>query len=322
MAGLPTEYLVDALRVDLACMGCRRVVLLGSEREMGTADLKVELARWGVQVLVPPEGERAWIASLSSAGDDGLPPVELRRLAALLADGIEHGVEAVVTTGEGLARMVDACGLGIPTLALNSLGTVVRVRNIVFDMGGVLFEWEPLAQARRFCDSDEDARLLSDAVFAQPQWALMDAGAVDEETIAWTAKTRLPRRLHAAADDLLLHWCDQRVHVVGARELIVNLKRAGYGIYLLTNAGEPFERYEAQLPGRSCFDGMVVSCREHVVKPDARIYRTLLERYGLVAGECLMVDDTRANVLGARRVGMRGWCFDGDVRGLRDLLLS
>lgn len=98
------------------------------------------------------------------------------------------------------------------------------------------------------------------------------------------AKTRLPRRLHAAVDELMRHWCDERVPVEGTGELIADLKQAGYGIYLLTNAGEPFERYEAQLPGRDCIDGMVVSYREHVVKPDARIYRTLLERYELMAG--------------------------------------
>lgn len=321
MPQLPTECLVDALRIDLSHMGCRRVALMGSEREMAADGLRVALARWGFQVLVPPEGERAWIAGLSSAAVEDLPPVEMQRLTALLADGIEHGVDAIVTTDKDLARVVEACQLGVPTLALDPRGAVVLVRDIVFDMGGVLFKWEPLVQARRFCESDEDARLLADAVFGSVQWALMDAGAVDERTVAWTAKMRLPHRLRAAVNELVRHWCDERVPVEGMDELVRDLKRAGYGIYLLTNAGEPFERYELQLPGRDCFDGMVVSYREHVVKPDVRIYRTLLERYGLAAGECLLVDDARTNVLGARMLGMRAWHFDGTVQGLRDLLL-
>lgn len=321
MADLPLECLVDALRIDLARMGCHRVALLGSERDMGAEGLRVGLARWGVAVLVPPEGERAWIAGLSSAPIEDLPPAEVQRLTTLLADGVAHGVDAIVTTDVRLARVVEACHLKVPTLALDPRGAVVPVRNVVFDMGGVLFKWEPLAQARRFCESDEDAQLLADAVFGSVQWALMDAGAVDERTVAWTAKTRLPRRMHAAVNELVRHWCDERVPVEGMGELVRDLKRAGYGIYLLTNAGEPFERYELQLPGRECFDGMVVSYREHVVKPDARIYRTLLERYGLVAGECLLVDDTRTNVLGARMLGMRAWHFDGTAQGLRDLLL-
>lgn len=321
MADLPLECLVDALRIDLACMDCHRVALLGSERDMGAEGLRVGLARWGVAVLVPPEGARAWIAGLLSLHIEELPSADLQRLATLLADGVEHGVDAIVTTDKGLAKVVEACHLGVPTLTLDPRGAVVPVRNVVFDMGGVLFRWEPLVQARRFCESDEDARLLADAVFGSVQWALMDAGALDERTVAWTAKTRLPRRLHAAVSELMRHWCDERVPIEGAGELVLGLKRAGYGIYLLTNAGEPFERYEAQLPGRDCFDGMVVSWREHVVKPDARIYRTLLERYELEAGECLLVDDVRTNVLGARMLGMRAWHFDGNVQGLRGLLL-
>ena len=156
MPQLPIECLVDALRIDLSHMGCRRVALLGGEREMAADGLRVALARWGFQVLVPPEGERAWIASLSSASIEDPPTVEIRRLTALLADGVEHGVDAIVTTDKGLARVVEACQLGVPTLALDPRGAVVPVRDVVFDMGGVLFRWEPRVQARRFCESDED----------------------------------------------------------------------------------------------------------------------------------------------------------------------
>ena len=123
-------------------------------------------------------------------------------------------------------------------------------------------------------------------------------------------------------DKLVFHWHDHRVHIAGMEELIRDVKAAGYGVYLLSNAGESFARYEAQLPARACFDGVVVSCYEHVVKPDARIYRILLERFGLEAGECLFVDDTPRNVLGARRVGMRGYHFTEDVESLRVALLG
>lgn len=183
MADLPTEWLVDALRIDLAHMGCHRVVLLGSEHDMGAEGLKVGLARWGIAVLAPPEDTRAWIAGLSSVPVEDLPSTEIQRLASLLADGVEHGVDAIVTTDKGLVQVVEACRLGIPMLVLDPRGAVVPVRNVVFDMGGVLFKWESLVQARRFCEGEEDARQLADAVFGSEQWALMDAGAVDERTV-------------------------------------------------------------------------------------------------------------------------------------------
>lgn len=321
MTSLPVDYLADVLRVDLGHRGCARVILLGTEDAMTPGGLRSALARWGLQVLVPPEAMRGWISSLATIPADDLSSVDVDRLRLLLEDGAEHGVQAIVCTSESLGCIVDACALAVPTVALNPRGAVVPVRNVVLDMGGVLFEWDPVAMARRVCESEDDARLLAQEVFCSQEWAWQDAGAIDQSTVAWTAKTRLPRRLRAQVDELVLHWHDRRDHVDGMDELIRDLKSAGYGIYLLSNAGEAFTRYQAQLPARAFFDGVVVSCYEHVVKPDARIYRILLDRFGLAAGECLFVDDNTLNVLGARRVGMRGFCFEGSADVLRRILL-
>ena len=322
MPSLPLDFQADVLRVDLQHMGCSRVILLGSEASMASGGLRTALAKWGLQVFVPPETERAWIAGLAAAPPNNAATTSIARLQALLADGVEHGVQAIVATNDRLASMVQACDLPVPTLAYDSRGSAVRLKNVVFDMGGVLFRWDPLAMARRVCDSEDDAQLLSQAVFGSQEWVWQDAGAVDEKTVAWTSKMRVPHRLHKSVDKLVFHWHDHRVHIVGMEELIRDLKAAGFGIYLLSNAGESFARYEAQLPARACFDGTVVSCYEHLVKPDERIYRILLERFGLEAGECLFVDDTLRNVYGARRVGMRAYHFAEDVDVLRAALLG
>lgn len=317
---MPYDYMVDVLRVDLAGMGCSRVILLGDERDMGEPALKVGLARWGVQVLTPPAVEQVWIAGLAEG--HGAARDRLDRLSTMLADGIEHGVEAIVATTERMAEVVRLSGVDVPVLVPNPRGSIVPVRNVVFDMGGVLFQWDPVGMARRVCETDADAQLLAKVVFDSREWVLYDAGAIDEQTIIWAAKTRVPRRLYRAVEELVQHWHEHRSPVDGASELIADLKQAGFDLYLLTNVGESFHRYKTQLPGYECFSGMVLSSAEHVCKPDSRIYRTLFERYGLVAQECLFVDDSQVNVLGARRVGMRGWHFDGSTEPLRTLLLS
>ena len=318
---LPYDYLVDVLRIDLARLGWRRVIVLGPAQHMGESRLVGGLAAWGFQVLVPPEAERAWVAEALAAGGEGLQ-TDAERLAALLQDGLEHGVEGIVVTDPAMFAAVRACAPQAPALAASLRGDACPVRNLVLDMGGVLFRWEPLRMARRVCDNDQDAELLVKAVFGSQEWAWQDAGAVSEQTVLWASKTRVPERLHRQVDQLVLHWHDHRANIEGMDALICDAKAAGYGVYLLSNAGESFERYQAQLPGRDCFDGMVVSYREHVVKPDARIYEVLLARYGLRADECLFADDTPRNVLGARRVGMRAWHFDGDASALRGVLLG
>ena len=196
------------------------------------------------------------------------------------------------------------------------------IKNVIFDMGGVLFKWEPLVYARRFSTCEEDAQALAQAVFLSPEWAFQDAGAVSDDTVAWVAKTRLPERLHGAVDDLVGHWHEHRTVVTGMDALIADLKRAGFGVYLLSNAGSSFETYKQELPGYEHFDGIVVSYREHIVKPDTRIFQTLLERFDLDAATCLFVDDTPINVAGAKRAGMQGWHFKGDVYALKSHLLG
>ncbi len=196
---------------------------------------------------------------------------------------------------------------------------MARIQNVVFDMGGVLMGWDPVKISQALCPDPDDAALVAHAVFDSREWGWTDAGAVSPETVAWTAKLKLPERLHHMADLFTFHWCDEGIFdpIPGMDELVRELKAAGYGIYLLSNAGPTFEQYRARIPAIECFDGVLVSCYEHVVKPDAPIYLLLCERYDLDPANCLFVDDLPRNVAGAQRAGMQGYVFDGDVNALR-----
>ena len=313
--------LVDAVRLELGGRGIGRAIVLGDAQDPAYQVLARDLARWGIMVLTPPPALREQLDLLVAEGclsEEGRASFQ-----AVLRDGVEHGVGAIVTCGALLADYVEALGLGVLVLDADALSRgFAPVRTVVFDMGGVLLKWDPLVYARAACDDEEDAQLLSEAVFGSQEWAWQDAGAVGEDTVAWTSKARVPKRLHAAVDQLVYHWHDARAFMPQTGELVRELKAAGFGVYLLSNAGESFVKYCEQIPAFDCFDGVVVSYAEHVVKPDARIYRALLDRYGLDASTCLFVDDVEKNVEGARRVGMRGWRFDGDVARLRRALLG
>ena len=196
---------------------------------------------------------------------------------------------------------------------------MTAITNIVFDMGGVLMDWDPVKISLKLCPDSDDAALLRKAVFDSREWGFADAGAIKPETIAWTAKLKLPERLHEYADRFVKHWCDEGVFdpLPAAGELVRELKAEGYGVYLLSNAGASFERYRHRIPAIECFDGMRVSCYEHVAKPDAPIYLLLCERYGLDPARCLFVDDVLRNVVGAERAGMQGYLYKKDTEALR-----
>ena len=195
---------------------------------------------------------------------------------------------------------------------------MAQIRNIVFDMGGVLMDWDPVRISLLLCPDPDDAALLRKAVFDSREWGFADAGAIKPETIAWTAKLKLPERLHELADTFALRGYDVFEPLEATGALVRELKSAGYGVYLLSNANTLFERYRDRIPAIDAFDGVLVSCYEHVVKPDEAIYLLFCERFGLGPASCLFVDDLRRNVVGAERAGMQGYLFDRDVEALRE----
>jgi 2-haloacid dehalogenase len=87
--------------------------------------------------------------------------------------------------------------------------------------------------------------------------------------------------------------------------LLERLREAGVPNYCITNFSSPkFVLAQERFPFLAGFDGIIVSGDERLLKPDPAIYRLLLDRYGLEASDCVFIDDSKANVEGARTVGM------------------
>lgn len=91
-----------------------------------------------------------------------------------------------------------------------------------------------------------------------------------------------------------------------AKELLMALREAGRGVYLLSNAQKIFTEYELYYLGiHDLFDGILISSDQGCKKPDERFFRILLERYGLEAAESLMIgNDINTDIAGAKNVGM------------------
>ena len=194
---------------------------------------------------------------------------------------------------------------------------MAAIKNVVFDMGGVLMDWDPVKISRALCPDPDDAALLAHAVFDSREWGWVDAGVIAPETVAWTAKLKLPERLHDLADVFALRWYAAfgPVHEMG--ELVRERQAAGYGVYLLSNPGVTFAEYRDRIPAIDSMDGILVSCYERMVKPDEAIYQLFCERFGLEPASCLFVDDLLRNVVGAQRAGLQGYVYEGDVDALR-----
>lgn len=194
------------------------------------------------------------------------------------------------------------------------------IRNIVFDMGGVLIRFDPSRFLQLLSVSPEDQALLRRAVFQTVEWVQLDRGTLTEADAAPIMKRRLPARLHGAVDRLLCWWELELSPVEGMEALIAELKGLGYGIYLLSNTSLRQADYFGRIPGSQYFDGCVLSARCRLLKPQKEIFDLLLRAYGLSAEECFFIDDLPANVEGALYAGLNGAVFDGSPARLRRAL--
>lgn len=193
-----------------------------------------------------------------------------------------------------------------------------NIRNIIFDMGKVLIGFDPeIFMDRAGILDPADRKIIRREIYDSPRWTAMDQGDLNEKEMIRIVKPVLPEHLRNHADYLIGRWYEPIIPIEGMEELVCELKKRGYGIYLLSNASVMQKVYWPTIPCAKYFDGTVVSADEHVMKPDEKIYTILLERYGLKAPECIYIDDREENVSTAGRLGMCPYQFDGDVRKLR-----
>jgi 2-haloacid dehalogenase len=176
-------------------------------------------------------------------------------------------------------------------------------RAFLFDLGGVLIDWDPRHLYRKlFDDEDEMEQFLAEV--ATLEWNVQhDAGRTWAEGVAllsaeYPEHTDLITAYWTRWDEMLGGAIDGTVAILG------RLKADGQELHALTNwSVETFpiarERYEFL----DWFETIVISGEEGLIKPDPAIYRVALDRIGRTARECIFIDDSEKNVTAAAQLG-------------------
>lgn len=179
------------------------------------------------------------------------------------------------------------------------------MKNIVFDLGGVVFARDTRTCTPDFIDFFSFVRAERMPEF----WEEYDRGTLTYEEV----KAVLCRRNDCTPEKCeayLRQSIDMQQAVRPTERLIGDLKAAGYKLYVLSNMSKEFIAFLRQFPVYRHFDGEVVSCEERTVKPEPRIYEILLERYGLDPSQTLFIDDRLSNLTAARTFGIHTQHFD------------
>ncbi|VWX58112.1 putative hydrolase of the HAD superfamily [Burkholderiales bacterium 8X] len=184
--------------------------------------------------------------------------------------------------------------------------------NIVFDLGAVVFTWEPVALVRQHfahhAPTAEAAHALASQMFHHEDWAGFDRGthSLDEAIGRMALRLSLPAE---RLDDVLAPMGERLAPIDSSVELLDTLRRrrdagAPLKLYYLSNMPSPYARaLEERHRMFDWFDGGIFSGDVRMIKPQPEIYQLLADRHSLVAGKTVFIDDTLVNVEAARALG-------------------
>jgi 2-haloacid dehalogenase len=187
---------------------------------------------------------------------------------------------------------------------MHAEGRVGPIDAVVFDVGGVLLDWDPRYLYRKLFHDEDAMNYFLEKVCTLEWHAAHDRGVAVDRSCAKLAAS------HPEHAELIWAWGRRSEEMIAgpiheAVEILRALKDAGIPCYALTNMeAETYPRRLERFPFLGWFDGTVVSAFEGTAKPDLEIFQRLLDRFSLTPSATVTSDDSTRNLDAARGLGM------------------
>ena len=193
------------------------------------------------------------------------------------------------------------------------------VRNVIFDLGGVVLDWNPDRIVSRFQPVPELQASLKAALFGHADWRMFDRGTLTESELIERLQSRVGgTRLELAA--ILDGVRDSLVEKPETVALIRALQGQGTPLYCLSNMpGSIYAHLRERHNFWDAFSGIVISGEVQMMKPEPEVFRHLLATFDLRPEESVFVDDLLANIDSAKQVGLHTVWFKDAAQCRREL---
>lgn len=196
------------------------------------------------------------------------------------------------------------------------------IKNIIFDFGGVLVDWNPIYLYQHHFDNEGDMNYFFENICTQTWNEEQDCGR------SLADGTKILQAQFPEFHDKIQLYYDQwgtmlKSDISATVEVLYELKPK-FKLYGLTNfsaenIGKTYKRYAFFKE----FDGIVVSGDEKLIKPDKRFYQILFDRYQVNPEETIFIDDNYNNIIAGRELGLHCIHFNEsiDLRAAIDEIL-
>lgn len=183
------------------------------------------------------------------------------------------------------------------------------IKNIIFDMGGVVFDDSASNLMQIFPNrNEEEINQIINMAFGR-NFDKCDTGekSISELISELKMKPGYEDAIYLLNPD---HYNITFPIKMDVLEYIIDLKSRGYKLYILSNVSDESDKYiNESIDIDSIFDGYLFSDKEHMHKPDVRFYNRLIDKYGLDKEETIFFDDRQSNVDVANNLGIKSYLF-------------
>lgn len=181
------------------------------------------------------------------------------------------------------------------------------IKHIIFDLGRVLIGFDPINYLRRFHIPEEQIRQIIKECFSTELWNELDRGTYTYKEAADIVGERCPELdsiIHQALGNEIYQIFTELEPGISFLQKCI---QQNYSCYYLTNFGsEGFQYVSQHFDFFKGFSGGTASYEIHSIKPEKDIYLHLLNKYALLAEECIFIDDNEQNVIAANALGFHG----------------
>ena len=186
------------------------------------------------------------------------------------------------------------------------------IKNIIFDIGGVLFDYNSKTYLKKLKFEENQQKELNDIIFHNSKWQECLKGFINNEELIKYLVNKNPKYKNEInqilSKDNLKYMLPQKQEMI---EVYKNLKEVGYKLYLCSNITEATYDYIKDISDIiQISDGGVFSCFEHITKPNIKIYNNLIKKYEINVNETIFIDDTNKNIITANKVGFKTILFN------------
>jgi len=193
------------------------------------------------------------------------------------------------------------------------------IKNIIFDFGKVLVDYDFQQFLAKLFGDSPDLIDFSTIVLSKKWNEIFDKEDKPFGEYIQDLKQLYPKY------ETYIDAFDKRYQEImtgeipGMREVLIDLKQRGFKLYGLTNWCSKVYEMMDKHDIFKLLDGRVISCEEHLIKPDPAIYYRMLEKLNLIANECVFTDDRPENIAGAEACGIHGIVFKNAQQFTREL---